>query len=129
VIPKTILVVEDDADSAFYRSALMIARYRVIAVEHGIEALRRIDDRPDLVLLDVELPRLGGRDVHAELKAHADTQDIPVMVVSAADTRDLNPEDFACVMRKPITADELIAAVDSCLRKLAVLLPVMSGMM
>src|SRR5688572_10214360 len=108
----------------------MIAGYTVIAVEDGLDALRRIesDAAPDLVMLDMELPRVRGRDVLAELKAHAATRDIPIMVVSGTDTGDLNPGDFACVMRKPITADQLIAAVKQCLLKLAILLPVMGGL-
>lgn len=39
------------------------------------------------------------------------------MVVSGTETRDLDPADFACLMRKPITAEELIAAVEDCLRQ------------
>jgi hypothetical protein len=39
------------------------------------------------------------------------------MVVSGTETRDLDPADFACPMRKPITAEELIAAVEDCLRQ------------
>jgi len=38
------------------------------------------------------------------------------MVVSGTEIRDLNPDDFASVMRKPVTAEELIAAVEKCLR-------------
>ena len=62
----TILVVEDDpALRTFYRSALMIAGYTVVSAEDGIDALRRLDEglTPDLVVLDVALPRLSGRDV------------------------------------------------------------------
>src|SRR5688572_24615189 len=115
---ETILVVEDDpALRTFYRSALMIAGYTVITVQDGIEALRRIESSaPDLIVLDISLPRLGGRDVLQELKAHTDTRRIPIMVVSGTETRDLDPEDVACIMRKPVTAEELITAVEKCLR-------------
>jgi two-component system, sensor histidine kinase and response regulator len=113
-----VLVVEDDAElRTFYRSALMIGGYEVIAVEDGIDALRQVESKPpDLVILDIELPRLGGLDVQAELKAHAETRRIPIMAVSGTETRNLSPDDFACVMRKPVTADELIVAVEKCLR-------------
>lgn len=113
-----VLVVEDDpALRTFYRSALMIAGYAVIAVEDGIDALRRIEsDVPDLVILDLVLPRLGGRDVLAELKSRTETRHIPIMVVSGTETSDLSQADVACVMRKPVTSEELIAAVEKCLR-------------
>ena len=113
------MVVEDDpALRTFYRTALNIAGYTVITVEDGIDALRRVEsDTPSLVILDMGLPRLGGLDVQKELKSRAETRSIPIMVVSGTETRDLNPADFACVMRKPITAEELIAAVEDCLRQ------------
>lgn len=114
----TILVVEDDAAlRTFYRTTLISAGYAVVTVEDGVDALRRIEDAaPDLVILDMELPRLSGLDVKSELKSHADTRRIPIMVVSGTETRDLSADDFACVMRKPVTSDELIAAVEKCLR-------------
>jgi two-component system, sensor histidine kinase and response regulator len=116
---KVILVVEDDPDlRVFYRQVLMISGYTVIAVEDGIDALRRIEtDPPDLVILDIELPRLGGRDVQQELAAHTATRHIPIVVVSGTDTKTLDPAAFFCILRKPVTAEGLVAAVDECLRR------------
>jgi two-component system glycerol uptake and utilization response regulator len=113
------LVVEDDpALLTFYLSVLRIAGYNVMTAYDGVDALRRIEtDTPALVILDLGLPRLGGLDVHAELKSHAETRDIPIMVVSGTEASDLNPDDFACVMRKPVTAQALIEAVERCLRE------------
>ncbi len=115
----TVLVVEDDADlRTLYRVTLMSAGYMVVAVEDGVEALRHIEaDIPDAVILDMALPRLGGRDVQRELKAHASTRDIPIIVASGTDTRGFTPADVAFVLRKPIALDTLLVAVDTCLRK------------
>jgi CheY-like chemotaxis protein len=115
----TILVVEDDPGlREMYRTALMVAGHTVIAVEDGVDALRRIDtDPPSLVVLDMALPRLGGREVQSELKSRPDTNHIPIVVVSGTDTRNLNPRDFDCVLRKPIKLDALLEAVENCLRK------------
>ena len=114
---KKILIVEDDPSlRELYRTSLTIAGYSVTAVEDGIVALRRIEsDPPDLVILDMVLPRLGGRDVQQELAAHAETRHIPILVVTGTDTRDLNAADFPCILRKPVRSDALIAAVDDCL--------------
>jgi CheY-like chemotaxis protein len=116
---RYVLVVEDDAAlRELYRSALRSAGFTVIAVEDGLSALRRVEsDKPRAVVLDLDLPRVGGRDVQQELKARRDTQQIPIMVVSGTDTEDLDPEDFACILRKPITPDELVSAVQKCLAK------------
>jgi DNA-binding response OmpR family regulator len=78
-----ILVVEDDPQlRALYRDALnLVGGFTAVAVEDGVDALRFIDTQtPDAVLLDWALPRLGGRDVAAELSAHATTRDIPIIV-------------------------------------------------
>src|SRR2546426_6854378 len=93
---KTIvLVVEDDPHLRhLYRSALTLAGYIVVSVEDGVDALRHVEaDVPGLVVLDLGLPRLSGRDVQRELAAHAETQSIPVIVVSG-DPGDINPSDL-----------------------------------
>ncbi len=115
----TILVVEDDPGlREMYRTSLMVAGYMVVAVEDGVDALRRIDaEPPNLVVLDMALPRLGGREVQGELRSRPDTSHIPIVVVSGTDTRNLNPRDFDCVLRKPITLDALLEAVEDCLRR------------
>lgn len=115
----TILVVEDDPNlRAFYRTALVVAGFAVHAVEDGLDALRRIETAPPgLVILDMALPRLGGRDVQQELAAHAETRDIPILVVSGTDTRDSSRANVRCALRKPVTTDALIRAVDACLRQ------------
>ena len=118
-VERYVLVVEDDpALRELYRSSLRVAGYAVVAVSDGIDALRRVErERPDAVVLDLGLPRLNGRDVHRELRSAPDTKDIPIVVVSGSDTSDLNPDDFACVLRKPISADALLVAVQNCIRR------------
>jgi DNA-binding response OmpR family regulator len=115
----TVLVVEDDrAMRELFRQVLVSAGYAVVAVEDGIDALRSIErEVPKVVILDLGLPRLGGRDVQRELTAHAETSRIPIVVVTGSDVSDLSSADFACVLRKPISADALVAAVDTCLRQ------------
>lgn len=112
------MIVEDDPElRTLYRTALALAGYAVVAVDDGIEALRRIDaDPPDIVLLDMGLPRLGGRDVHREIIAHPETRQIPIVVVTG-DARGLNTADFACIIQKPVDLDALVRAVERCRRE------------
>jgi DNA-binding response OmpR family regulator len=114
-----VLIVEDDPSlRALYRRVLMVAGYAVVAVEDGVDALRNIErSAPALVVLDLALPRLGGRDVQQELRGRAETAHIPIIVVTGTENSDLNPADFECVLRKPIDPDALVAAVDACLNK------------
>jgi DNA-binding response OmpR family regulator len=101
-----------------YRTILRQAGYTVIAVQDGIAALHSIEERrPAAVVLDMVLPQLSGRDVHQELKARAETRDIPIIVVSGHDISDLNASEFACVLRKPLNPDSLLSAVEDCIRR------------
>jgi CheY-like chemotaxis protein len=115
-----ILIVEDDPSlRELYRGALSAEGYAVVAVEDGFDALRLIEGSalPSAVVLDLELPRLGGRDVYQELRARAETSAIPVVVVTGSDTRDLNPGNFACILRKPVSVDSLVEAVERCIKR------------
>ena len=114
----TILVVEDDPDlRAMYRTALQVEGFLVIAVPDGVDALRHVDEAPpDLVVLDLGLPHLGGGDVQRELADHPETRDIPIILVTGSDS-ELDEGAFACVLRKPIDGESLVDAVRRCLRK------------
>ena len=111
-----ILVVEDDAGlRELYRTALRVAGYAVVAVEDGLDALRFVEQAaPAAVVLDLGLPRLGGRDVGRELAAHDDTRHIPI-IVATAESGTLDEHEYACVIRKPFHPAELVAAVRRCL--------------
>jgi CheY-like chemotaxis protein len=116
---RKILVVEDDPQlRELYRNALRTAGYVVVAVEDGADALRQIEhSKPALVVLDLALPRVDGRDVHRELKARPETRNIPVIIVSGTDMTDVDAKQFAYVLRKPCDPDRLVAAVDQCMRR------------
>lgn len=114
-----VLVVEDDpALRQVYRATLAMAGYAVTAVEDGLDALRVLDQGtvPSAMVLDIGLPRLDGHALRRELHAHLNTRDIPIVVVTGADTR-ITESDFFCVLRKPIDAEALVHAVAKCLGK------------
>jgi CheY-like chemotaxis protein len=114
---RYILVVEDDqALRDLYRSTLRAAGYAVVGVEDGLDALRVIEGgTPRAVVLDLALPRLGGREVLDELRSNATTQRIPVIIVTGTDHSDIDPKHFACVLTKPISTDALTDAVEKCM--------------
>jgi CheY-like chemotaxis protein len=88
----------------------------VVAVEDGLTALQHIElAEPAAVVLDLNLPRVRGLDVHRELQAAPATQHIPVIVVTGQEPSDLYPTQFACILRKPFKPDELVTAVERCL--------------
>ena len=114
-----ILLVEDNqADALLIQEALRQASVHldVERVPDGEAALRRLRNgpRPGLVLLDLNLPRMDGRTVLAELKADPDLHTIPVIVLTTSSA----PADIAFAyenhansyVRKPLGLDALIEA-------------------
>jgi CheY-like chemotaxis protein len=82
--PKVLLV----EDSKFLRMAnqhaLSSAGYQVTTAADGEEALRLANDqRPDIILLDMMLPKISGTEVLKALKANPATKDIPVIVLTS----------------------------------------------
>ena len=114
----TILVVEDDsALRAYYRSILTLEGYAVVTAEDGVDALERLEEQPiGAVILDLGLPRLRGEDVGRELASHPGHRSIPIIVVTGDDTEHLDLASFSCVLRKPVTAESLVKAIANCLR-------------
>jgi DNA-binding response OmpR family regulator len=80
----TILVVEDDQFLvSMYAEKLLGVGYRVLTAADGTAGLRLAEaERPDLVLLDVLLPRLDGFEVLRRLKANAATRHLPVIILT-----------------------------------------------
>jgi CheY-like chemotaxis protein len=104
-----ILVAEDDAALVRLYAAYAQSRgHSVIVAKDGAETLvTAASELPDVVLLDVSMPKLDGRDVLRQLKANPKTARIPVLVISAfggdQNLRDLLLELGAWdVMEKPV---------------------------
>lgn len=114
-----VLVVEDDRRAReLFRSTLRAEGYKVVAVEDGVDALKYLEAQtPAAVVLDLGLPRLHGRDVLLEMAANGLTHKIPVIVVTGESHPLLDELHYACVLRKPVGPEELIASVRGCIEK------------
>lgn len=82
---KTILIVDDEQPIYSYlQKKLIKLGYHAITAEDGEEALERVySDKPDIILLDVKLPKLSGIEVCKRLKADETTRNIPILMLSA----------------------------------------------
>jgi two-component system phosphate regulon response regulator PhoB len=120
-----VLVVDDEPDiTGLVAYHLAKAGYRVSTVTNGTEAMKSaIDQRPDLVILDLMLPGLSGYDVLAELRRREDTKDIGVILLTARKEEpdrikglSLGADDY---LAKPFSPQELVLRVAAVLRRLA----------
>ena len=124
--PIEILLVEDNPDDALLTvESLKEGRIcnNVSHVEDGVEALsflRRDGEyadvpRPDLILLDLQMPRKNGREVLAEIKEDPDLKTIPVVILTTSSAEKDVFESYNlhanCYVTKPIDMEEFIQAV------------------
>ena len=114
----TALVVEDDADLRYqFRIALTIAGYRVREAADGYQALIAVEQyAPDVIVLDLGLPRVNGFSVLDELAARPGDRGPAVVVVTGLDGVQ---RDDVIVLRKPVDPATLVAGVRSALRRSA----------
>lgn len=90
--------------------------YTVEACVDGIGALRAVDrQRPDIIILDLNLPRLHGRSVYSELHAHPATMTIPIVVVTGAEVVPAMPGTR--ILKKPVSAERLVRHVELVLQR------------
>jgi len=112
-----ILIVEDNARNAkLLRDVLQVTGYRTVdttTAEEGIEVARR--DRPDLILMDIQLPGMDGKEALRALRSHPETAGIPVMAVTASvmpmERRDILAHGFDGFQEKPLSVRSLLAEV------------------
>jgi CheY-like chemotaxis protein len=120
---KLILVVDDDPDLVEAISMKLESKdYRVEKAYDGIEAWDKIqEERPDLIILDVMMPRKNGYELCDELKTNPQYQDIAIVLLTAVgsavtSTRYTHRDGMSTLaddyIAKPIDLDKLMAMVD-----------------
>jgi two-component system phosphate regulon response regulator PhoB len=123
---KKILVVDDEMDMRIFISTLVEANgYKPFVAKDGEEGLKMIKEhKPDLVIMDVMMPKESGLRLYREIKSDEETKKIPVIMVSAVSKktffhshRELDrfhggsiPEPEAYI-EKPPESEELIACI------------------
>ena len=124
---KTVLIVEDEKNIVdILRFNLERKGYRTLEAYDGEEGLRRArEEKPDLILLDIMLPKMIGFDVCAALRAEGDN--VPILLLTAREEEDdkvrgleTGADDY---ITKPFSMREVIARVEANIRRTAMSAP------
>jgi len=117
-MPKKILVVDDEKDIVEIISMYLEREdYEVIGAYDGQEALGKIiNEKPDLVILDIMMPKMDGHSLNIKLKENPELKDIPVIVITGkGHLREIimAREDVTVVdyLEKPFQMNELLEKV------------------
>jgi CheY-like chemotaxis protein len=110
----TILVVDDEPTlRAIIADVLRDEGYAVVTAEDGQEALEVFArDAPDLVLMDVMMPRMNGRAAVRALRALPTGATVPVVLASAAATPDGLDQEIDGFLRKPFDLEDLLQLLE-----------------
>jgi len=120
---KRILLVDDDPDILELLSRRIRSwGHEVITAANGEDCLRKTEEEPtDLIVLDIVLPAMRGRDVCALLKANPKTSHIPVVFLSALAMPEHIEAGFRCgaegYIVKPFNAGDVRNQIEHCLNK------------
>jgi CheY-like chemotaxis protein len=116
---KKILLVDDDNDTINIVCDVLVKEgYEVETAANGLEALEKIssDNRPDLIILDIMMPKLDGISLSLKLKASPLAASIPIIVITAYGQSDdvlssRSEIQVSAYMKKPLAMPELLDKV------------------
>jgi two-component system cell cycle response regulator len=118
-----VLVVDDNAQNLELLVEYLhtLENVQTSTAADGLEALEKVaQDKPDLILLDIMMPRMSGFEVCRKLKSDPETRDIPIIMVTALNELgdiergvESGTDDF---LSKPVNRLELVTRVKSLLR-------------
>ncbi|MGQ9509035.1 MAG: response regulator [Thermodesulfobacteriota bacterium] len=120
---KRILIVEDQSViSEMLKMRLEAHSYEVIAAGDGEEGLKKAyQDKPDLILLDIMLPRMDGYKICQILKSDPKSQSIPIIILSGRTPQEIEEVGKKVgadvCFSKPFEADALLKKIDELLKK------------
>ena len=120
---KQILIVDNDKDVlSVLKKALDVEGYSVITARNGIGALKLVNSKiPDLIILDLVMPNMGGEEVAEKLRKSPETKDIPVIFLTALISRREEESGHLVggnvIFAKPFDTEALLIQIKDLLQK------------
>ena len=121
---KKILLVDDEEDILeFLKYNLEKENFEVLLSTNGKDALKKISQNPDLIVLDIMMPELDGFELYELIRNNKESQDIPIIFLTAksGETNEIKGLNLGAsdYIQKPISPKKLIARIKSNLRKIS----------
>ncbi len=122
---KMLLVEDNPADIRLIREVLKETNNELFVVKDGVQALNFLNHevnysdtpRPDIIILDLNLPRKDGREVLNEIKKNNDLKSIPVIVLTTSNSEDDIIKTYGnyanCYITKPVDFDQFLKVIKS----------------
>jgi len=120
---KILLVDDDKVFSEMYKLRLEASGYEVILVEDGEKALvSAMDVKPNLVLLDVMMPKINGLDTLDILKSTPETKEVPVIILTALlkdvnEVRGMMSGAAGYLVKSEVTPSQVVEKIEEVLGK------------
>ena len=118
---ELILIVEDNAyNQKLAGDVLRFNGYRVLVADTAESGVpMALEEKPDVVLMDIHLPGMNGIEALAKLRAAPETRDIPVLAFTASvmpqDRREITSAGFDGFLSKPINLKEFLETISAAL--------------
>ena len=123
LVEKTVMVVDDSVTVRKVTSRFLEREgFRVIAAKDGVEALQLLQDHiPDVMLLDIEMPRMDGFEVAKNIRTSSRLRDIPIIMITSRTGEKHRDRAFELgvnkYMGKPYQEDLLLANIKELVKK------------
>ncbi len=113
-MPKRILVADDDHKVSFLMQVKLEGKgYQVLTAKDGEEALEKVKkEKPDLLILDVRMPKLDGDQVYMTLRSNPDTKKLPILMLTGLRTEsEIEAGHEENIFAKPVDFDKLFVKI------------------
>lgn len=120
-MPKRVMIVEDnELNMKLFRDLIEASGYETVQTRNGLEALELArQHKPDLILMDIQLPEVSGLEITKRLKADDELHSIPVIAVTAfamkGDEERIRQGGCEAYMSKPISVPKFVETIKNYL--------------
>lgn len=121
-MPRVLIVEDNELNMKLFHDLLKSCGMDILMTRNGVDALRVAkEERPDLIVMDIQLPEMSGLEVTETIKADPDLAPIPVIAVTAfamkGDEERIRAAGCEAYLSKPISIDRFISTITSFLPK------------